>query len=123
MQKEPSSPDTGAFQTTPIAATIGVCLVFLSQIIMQTELDRPLTIACYGFAIGLPLLTLSYTVNKSRWQWPLRELPLLLGYLGGVIGISSCFFRLSLGIGIAFVVTAFVSVVTAFVLTAKYGEP
>jgi hypothetical protein len=78
MEKAPSSPETGAFQTTPIAATIGVCLLFLSQIITQTKLDAPLAISCYGFAISLPLLILSYVVNKSCWQWPMREFPLLL---------------------------------------------
>jgi hypothetical protein len=122
VHREPSSPETGPFQTTPIAAAIGVCLVFLSQIITQSELDTPLTIACYGFGISLPLLSLSYVVNSCRWQWPLREFPLLVGYLGDVVGISACLFRLSTGIGITFVITAFVSVVTAFGLTAKYGE-
>jgi hypothetical protein len=122
MKRDPSSREIDRFQTTPIAATIGVALVFLSQIITQTNLDLYLNTSCYGFAIGLPLLILSYVVNKSQYDWSMRELPLMLGYFGAVVGIGACFFRLSTGIGIAFSVAATASVVILFALVAKYGD-
>jgi len=125
---DPKSSRTGhdAFQTTPLAVANGVNLLLLSQMITEPLPDTAMTVAACGCAVSIPLLMLSWFVNKSRWNWPMRDVPLTLGYLGMVVGIAACVFHVSLGAGIAFVIMTVAVLTTVAVLEHRvsgYQEP
>jgi len=80
-----------------------------------------MTVAACGFAVSIPLLMLCWFVNKSKWDWPMRDVPLTLGYFAMVMGIAACVFHVSFGAGITFVFMTVAVLTTVVFLERRFG--
>lgn len=116
-----SRPEHDTFQTTPLAVGNGVNLLLLSQMMTEPHPGIAMTVAACGFAVSVPLLMLCWFVNKSNWDWPMRDVPLTLGYLGMVVGIVACVFHVSIGAGFTFVIVTVAVLTTVAFLERRFS--
>jgi hypothetical protein len=100
---------TGKRRQIAIAAVAGLCLVLLSTLGSMAHWDTALTVALYGFAVGIPCLAAEFYVSTIPFEEPkgfrdtllavarfitFRLVADVVGFVGAFVGIVAYFWHL-----------------------------
>jgi len=121
MSKEESDADKTRLM---FSGLLGVSIVAVVQIVGRTELDFPLLVSLYSFAVAIPFLAalvwiimVTETVpGGNAWYYGFLA---AIGSLGSLFGIGAIFWHFSKAIGAVFVVCSLLGVCVFIAFTGR----
>ncbi len=98
-------------------ALIAIGIVILQDLISSRELDLPLTIASFAFAMAIPMLSAKLLINfeesKAGYYVPSKRVKFLywVGIMSAFIGINAAFWHVSWMVGGVFSASSLIALV------------